>query len=234
MKIGNRVTRFALSMALAGAIYTQIPVGNGLAAAYGGGGGGKTVVAAAAIAGAVYTISTVATGGGALPPASVPVFTTPGGASAAPLFPVYDVAASNGDFSTLASLLDKAGLKDDMKRGGPYTVFAPTNAAFDALKSANPTLFADLQKKENKAQLKSVLQYHVVNGRYTIADLKGMAEDTKLVTLNGNAISITNADGLKVNGIPVQESDIPAANGIIHPIGEVLTPNTAEDVPAAQ
>ena len=222
-------------MALAGAIYSQIPVGNGLAAAYGGGGGGKTVVAAAAAAGAIYTIATVATGGGSLPPVSTIPAGTIGTSGAVPsTFPIYDVAAANGDFTTLAGLTDKADLKDDLKKGGPYTIFAPTNAAFAALEAANPTEFGDLQKSENKAQLKAVLQYHIVNGKYTIADLKGMAEGTKLVTLNGAPVTITNADGLKVNGVTVQESDIPASNGIIHPVGEVLMPAAAPAPDAAQ
>ena len=245
MKIGNRVTRFALSMAVAGAIYSQIPVGNGLAAAYGGGGGGKTVVAAAAAAGAIYTIATIATGGGSgAGPATVPpvdgAIPPVGAGTATPVIPVggadavpvYDAAAANGDLSTFAAQADAADLKDALRTGGPYTVFAPTNAAFAAFQTANPTAFADLQKSENKAQLKALLSYHVVKGKYTIADLKGMAEGTKLLSLTDGAVTITNADGLKVNGVPVQETDIPASNGIIHPIGQILTPPAA--APAAQ
>jgi uncharacterized surface protein with fasciclin (FAS1) repeats len=232
MKIGNRVTRFALSMAVAGAIYSQIPVGNGLAAAYGGGGGGKTAIAIAAGAGAIYTIATIATGGGGAPPVAPPV--------SSPVVPVvgvetsslYDAAAANPDLTTFAAQADAADLKDDLRKGGPYTIFAPTNAAFAAFQTANPTAFADLQKSENKSQLKALLSYHVVNGRYTIADLKGMAEGTKLTTIGGGAVTITNADGLKVNSVSVVETDIPASNGIIHPIGDLLSPPAPTPAPA--
>ncbi len=229
MKIGNRVTRFALSMAVAGAIYSQIPVGNGLAAAYGGSNGGKTAVAIAAGAGAIYTIATIATGNGGGPatiPAgtggaggTAPVGTVPGDSG---LTSVYDTMSGNSDFTTLTGQVDKAGLKDTLRKDDNVTVFAPTNAAFAAFQTANPTAFADLQKSENKSQLSGVIAYHTVRGKYTIADLKGMAEGTKLTTLSGGSVTITNADGLKVNGVPVVESDIAATNGLIHPIGEVL------------
>ena len=81
-----------------------------------------------------------------------------------------------------------------------------------------------LTNPANREKLIQILKFHIVVGRYTIADLKKMADGTALNTLGGETVVITNAGGLKINGVPVTEDDIPASNGWIHPIQSALTP----------
>ncbi len=125
------------------------------------------------------------------------------------------------NFSTLTGAARQAGLDDPLRTGGPFTVFGATNEAFAKLPESQ---MRDLMRPENKAQLTNVLDYHVVRGRYTIADLKQMEEGRQLLTVNDKTLTITNVGGLKVNGVPVAEQDIEASNGVMHPIGTVLTP----------
>lgn len=157
------------------------------------------------------------------------VYSTTQGAVAAPLLagavqgkPIYDIASARvDDFSEIKRLLDLGELRDTMRNEGPYTFFAPTNAALAQVPADD---VASLVAISNRERLQATLKYHVVPGRYTIADLKTFPENTPLRTITGDTIVITNQGGLKVNGIAVGEEDIPATNGWIHPLNGLLSP----------
>src|SRR5947209_7580488 len=130
---------------------------------------------------------------------------------------IVDTAASAGKFSTLLSLAKKAGLAGTLANGGPFTVFAPTNAAF--AKVPRKTLRA-LEK--NKKALRAVLLYHVLKGRVT-SDKIVMRRSAK--TLNGARVKFRVVDGkVFVNNARVTQADIGATNGVIHVINRVLIP----------
>ena len=130
---------------------------------------------------------------------------------------IVDIAASNPDFSTLVTALTEAGLVDTLQGEGPFTVFAPTNAAFDALPEGQ--LAALLANKE---QLAAVLTYHVVAGKVMASDVVNL---TSATSVQGEPIAITaSADGVKVNDANVTATDIEASNGVIHVIDRVILP----------
>jgi uncharacterized surface protein with fasciclin (FAS1) repeats len=130
---------------------------------------------------------------------------------------IVDVAASNPDFSTLVTAVKKADLVSTLSGAGPFTVFAPTNAAFTKVPADQlDALLAD------KGQLTKVLTYHVVPGRVLAADLK----PTQTVkTVEGQDVAIQVADGAAtINGCAITKTDIEASNGVLHVIDCVLTP----------
>lgn len=132
---------------------------------------------------------------------------------------VVAVAAGNPDFSTLVTAVKAAGLVDTLNGNGPFTVFAPTNAAFAKLPAGT---VESLLKPENKDKLVAVLTYHVVPGKVTAADVVKL--DTA-ATVNGKAADITVADGgVKIDGANVTATDIKASNGVIHVIDSVILP----------
>jgi uncharacterized surface protein with fasciclin (FAS1) repeats len=128
---------------------------------------------------------------------------------------IVDVAAGNKDFSTLVTAVKAAGLVDTLKGKGPFTVFAPTNAAFAKIPKAD----LDALLKD-KAKLTAVLTYHVVPAKVMAADVK--AGDAPSV--NGKAIKITTDKGVMVNNAKVIKTDVAASNGVIHAIDTVLMP----------
>jgi len=128
---------------------------------------------------------------------------------------LVDTAVSAG-FSTLVAAVQAAGLEDVLRGDGPFTVFAPTNAAFDALPDG--VLESLLGDPEGLAQ---VLTYHVVAGRVMAADLQ---EGQLVTTVQGEEIRITLAGGARVNGVDITATDVEAANGVIHIIDAVLLP----------
>jgi uncharacterized surface protein with fasciclin (FAS1) repeats len=136
--------------------------------------------------------------------------------SAAPEKDIVDTAVEAGEFTTLAKALTVAGLADTLKGAGPYTVFAPTDAAFAKLPPG--TLDALLADKE---QLTKVLTYHVVPGRVMAADVVKLATAT---TVQGQPVTITAGRGVKVNDANVVKADIAATNGVIHVIDAVILP----------
>lgn len=137
---------------------------------------------------------------------------------------IADVAAANADLSTLVSALAAAELTEALKGAGPFTVFAPTNAAFEKL---GKDKVADLLKPENKEQLIAVLKYHVVPGKIAAADAKGATVD--LTTLNGATVKVDGkGDVVKVGEASVTKTDIVAANGVVHVIDTVILPPAAE------
>jgi uncharacterized surface protein with fasciclin (FAS1) repeats len=132
---------------------------------------------------------------------------------------IVDVAASNPDFKTLVAAIKAAGLAETLSGKGPFTVFAPTDAAFAKLP---PGTLEDLLKPENKEKLVSILTYHVVSGKVKAADVVKL---TSATTVNGKAAAIAVADGaVKVDAANVVATDIAASNGVIHVIDTVLIP----------
>ena len=132
---------------------------------------------------------------------------------------IVDTAVAAGDFKTLAAALQAAGLVETLKGPGPFTVFAPTDAAFAKLPAGT---LDSLLKPENKAQLTSILTYHVVPGKVKAADVVKL---TSTKTVNGQAVAINAADGkVTVDGANVVKTDIGASNGVIHVIDAVMLP----------
>ncbi len=128
------------------------------------------------------------------------------------------VASGNADLSTLVAALKAGDLVTTLEGTGPYTVFAPTNAAFADIQSTVDTLL----EPGNKTDLQQVLTYHVVPGTYTAADLK---DGQKLKTVEGQDLTVSIKDGVvKVNDATVEATDITASNGVVHVINKVLVP----------
>lgn len=132
---------------------------------------------------------------------------------------IVDTAVAAGDFNTLAAALTAAGLIDTLKGDGPFTVFAPTDAAFEKLPDGT---VENLLKPENKDQLVAILTYHVVPGKVMSGDLAGKKLDVE--TVQGSTIAIDATSGVKVDQASVVKADIKASNGVIHVIDAVVTP----------
>jgi uncharacterized surface protein with fasciclin (FAS1) repeats len=138
---------------------------------------------------------------------------------------IVDVASGNQDFSTLVTAVTAAGLGETLSGEGPFTVFAPTNAAFAKLPAGTVD---NLVKPENKDQLSGILTYHVVAGKVMAADLTDGQEITTVngskrkVTVAGGKVTLTDAAGGMVN---VTTADVAASNGVIHFIDGVLMPS---------
>jgi uncharacterized surface protein with fasciclin (FAS1) repeats len=128
---------------------------------------------------------------------------------------IVDIAASAGSFDTLVAAVKEAALVETLKGDGPYTVFAPNDAAFAKIPPAQlEALLAD------KAQLTKVLTYHVVPGKVMAADVK----TGQVTTVEGSALTITVSDGVMIDNANVVKTDIVASNGVIHVIDTVLIP----------
>ncbi|HSC92993.1 MAG TPA: fasciclin domain-containing protein [Gaiellaceae bacterium] len=137
---------------------------------------------------------------------------------------IVQTAVGAGQFTTLASLLQQAGLVDTLATGGPFTVFAPTDAAFAKVPKATLDALA-----ADPAKLKAVLLYHVVPGRVTAADVVKL---TSAKTAEGRSLGIKVSNGsVFVDGAQVTTPDVEASNGVIHVIDSVLIPQEA--MPAA-
>jgi uncharacterized surface protein with fasciclin (FAS1) repeats len=131
---------------------------------------------------------------------------------------IVDTAVDAGSFNTLAAALTAAGLVETLKGEGPFTVFAPTDAAFAALPAGT---VEDLLRPENKDKLVAVLTYHVVAGKVMSSDL---TEGMTAPTVQGSDITVTLEGGPKVNGAVISAADIVASNGVIHVIDSVILP----------
>ena len=133
---------------------------------------------------------------------------------------IVDTAVAAGSFKTLAAALSAAGLVDTLKGAGPFTVFAPTDEAFAKLPAGT---VENLLKPENKAQLASILTYHVVSGRVAAADVVKL---TSATTVNGQRVDILAKDGeVTLDGkTKVVKTDIACSNGVIHVIDSVILP----------
>ena len=134
---------------------------------------------------------------------------------------IVDTAVSAGQFKTLAAALDAAGLVETLKGEGPFTVFAPTDAAFAKLPAGT---VESLLKPENRDQLIAILTYHVVPGKVEASDVVKLDTAT---TVNGATVAITVADnGVRVDNANVIKTDIAASNGVIHVIDSVILPTS--------
>ena len=128
---------------------------------------------------------------------------------------IVDTAVKAGNFTTLVTAVKAAGLVDTLKGPGPFTVFAPTDAAFAKVPKATlDALLAD------KAALAKVLTYHVVPGKVMAADVKA----GKVKTVQGQELTITTTGGVMVDNAKVVATDVAASNGVIHAIDTVLMP----------
>jgi uncharacterized surface protein with fasciclin (FAS1) repeats len=137
---------------------------------------------------------------------------------------IVQTAVAAGQFTTLASLLQKAGLVDTLVTGGPFTVFAPTDAAFAKVPKATLDALA-----ADPAKLKAVLLYHVVPGRVTAADVVKL---TSAKTAEGRSVAIKVVNGsVFIDGAQVTTPDVEASNGVIHVIDSVLIPKEATPAP---
>jgi uncharacterized surface protein with fasciclin (FAS1) repeats len=140
---------------------------------------------------------------------------------------IVETAVAAGNFSTLVAAVKAAGLVDTLSGTGPFTVFAPTDDAFKALPAGT---VESLLKPENKAQLVSILTYHVVSGK---ADAKAVTGKSEWKTVEGSSAHITNTDGAKIENAKIIKTDIECSNGYIHAIDAVIMPTSAKDKKAA-
>ena len=129
---------------------------------------------------------------------------------------IVDTAVAAGDFETLVTAVKAAGLVDTLKGEGPFTVFAPTDAAFAKLPEG--TIESLLEDKE---KLTAILTYHVVSGKVMAADVVKLSEAK---TVQGQSIQIDTSEGVKVDGANVIKTDIVTSNGVIHVIDTVILP----------
>jgi uncharacterized surface protein with fasciclin (FAS1) repeats len=137
---------------------------------------------------------------------------------------IVALAIKTEALSTLVAAVKAAELVDTLQGEGPFTVFAPTNAAFEALPEGT---LASLLLPENKTQLGGILKYHVVSGQVMASDL---SDGQTITTVQGGTLTVKIADG-KVylvdatgNEVPVEQADVNASNGVVHVIGGVLLP----------
>lgn len=137
---------------------------------------------------------------------------------------IVEIASGNDDFSTLVAALVAADLVDALEGDGPFTVFAPTNDAFDDLPNG---VLDDLLKPNNQGDLQSILLYHVVAGKIKSRNL---VNGSRVRTLEGSKVSIRTKP-VKVNSANVIAADIQACNGVIHVIDEVLIPPSPKPKP---
>lgn len=131
---------------------------------------------------------------------------------------VVEIAAGNEDFSTLVAAVKAAGLAETLSGDGPFTIFAPTNAAFDKLPKGT---VEELLKPENKEKLASILKYHVVAGNVMAKDVK----EGEVKTVEGSTLEVTIKDeNVMIDEAKVIKTDIVGSNGVIHVIDTVIMP----------
>jgi len=131
---------------------------------------------------------------------------------------IVQIASGNKDFSTLVAAVVAAGLAETLSGSGPFTVFAPTNEAFAKLPAGT---VQELIKPENKEKLAAILTYHVVAGKALSSDL---SNGQLIKTVNGQEVTVSIGDNVKVNGAVVTTADLEASNGVIHVIDSVIMP----------
>ncbi len=154
-----------------------------------------------------------------------------GGATMYPSKNIVENAMNSKDHTTLVAAVKAAGLVATLESAGPFTVFAPTNEAFDALPAGT---VETLLKPENKAKLTSILTYHVVPGKLSSMDLMKMVEagngkatlktvegGNLYITMKGKKLMVTDENG---NGAKITIADVNQSNGVIHVINAVLLP----------
>ena len=131
---------------------------------------------------------------------------------------VVGIAVGSADHTTLVAAVKAAGLVETLSGPGPFTIFAPTNAAFAKLPAGT---VEDLLKPENKAKLVAVLTYHVVSGKVLAADVK----PGKVKTVNGKEATIAITNGAPtIDGAKIVATDLVGSNGVVHVIDTVILP----------
>lgn len=149
-------------------------------------------------------------------------YAAPEEAPAVPDMTIVEIAAGADDFSTLVAAVKAAGLAETLSGEGPFTVFAPTNAAFEALPEGT---VATLLEPENKDKLASILLYHVIPGKVMAADVAPM----KVATAGGEEATITvDGETVMIDAAKVVKTDIEGSNGVIHVIDAVIMPPADE------
>ena len=147
-----------------------------------------------------------------------------GGAMMLPSRPIAVNAADAPNLTTLMSAVQQAGLTETLNAPGPFTVFAPTNAAFEKLP---PDTWSGLLDPSNSVALQAVLKYHVVPGIYHIS---GLEDGQKLTTVQGEQITVDITDGVMTltdsqgNNANIETPDVAQSNGVVHVIDAVLIP----------
>lgn len=142
-----------------------------------------------------------------------------GGAMMVPSKNIVENAVGSSDHTTLVAAVKQAGLVETLSGTGPFTVFAPTNAAFDAIPKAT---LDGLMKPEMKADLTKILTYHVVAGAVKAADLK---DGQELTTVQGGKLKVSIKDGVvMINNAKVTIADVVSSNGVTHVVDAVLMP----------
>lgn len=142
-----------------------------------------------------------------------------GGAMMVPSKNIVENAVNSADHTTLVAAVKQAGLAETLSGAGPFTVFAPTNTAFDAVPKAT---LESLMKPEMKDKLTNILTYHVVPGMMKAADLK---DGQKLKTVQGEELTVKISDGkVWINDAEVTTADAVSSNGVTHVINKVLMP----------
>lgn len=142
---------------------------------------------------------------------------------------ITQVVVNGADFSTLEAAVIKANLQAKLGEPGPFTVFAPNNAAFTASGITEATLNGLTQ-----AQVENILLYHTLASRVPSASVPA-GPNAKVITASGDSVFVTkNASGVYVNGVKVEQADINASNGVIHQINRVLLPPSGNIVATAQ
>lgn len=132
---------------------------------------------------------------------------------------IVDLAVGADNLKTLVAAVKAGGLVETLKGDGPFTVFAPTDAAFAALPKGTLEM---LLKPENKDKLVAILTYHVVAGKVMSTDL---SNGQKAATVNGEKVSVSIANGtVKISGAKVIAADVKAKNGVVHIIDKVILP----------
>lgn len=144
---------------------------------------------------------------------------SPSAGDATEMSDIVDTAVAADGFDTLVAAVKAAGLVDTLKGDGPFTVFAPTDAAFAALPEGT---LDDLLKPENKDKLTSILTYHVVSGKVMAADV---VKVTSAKTVQGGEVAVAvDGETVTVDGATVTATDIECSNGVIHVIDAVILP----------
>jgi uncharacterized surface protein with fasciclin (FAS1) repeats len=131
---------------------------------------------------------------------------------------IVALASDTESLSTLVAAVQAADLVETLQGDGPFTVFAPTNAAFDALPEGT---LDNLLKPENKDQLTAILTYHVVPAEVRSGDL---SDGMTAATVNGAEITVSLDGGVMINDANVTTADVEASNGVVHIIDKVILP----------
>ena len=132
---------------------------------------------------------------------------------------IIDTAVAAGSFKTLVAAVQGASLVETLKGKGPFTVFAPSDAAFAKLPAGT---VESLLKPENKAKLAAILTLHVIPGKVMAADVAG--KKLNPASVQGEALHVDGTQGVQVNGAKVTAADIGCTNGVIHVIDTVILP----------